>query len=89
MTSSPTTIDARTKKDDSLFFRMAIIPKIKAAIFAENRIGTVTSHQRSPKERTLNPSTKSTETATTIKNQKFSQTDHFPNFVCGFSSISK
>jgi hypothetical protein len=66
---------------------MAVIPKIKAAKLAKNTIGTVTSHQWSSKDNIPSALVKIIETIIIIRKKAFSQTDHLPNFVCGFNCM--
>lgn len=87
MVSKPIMTEAYTRTEDSLFFRMAIIPKMKAEMLAENTSGTVTSHQRPSNESTPSPLTRIIEKTIADRKKAFNPTDHFPDFVRGSSFI--
>ncbi len=85
--SMPIITDKYTNNDLS-FFLTALIPKTKAVISIRNATGTVTSHQLSSKESIFNIKTNTKEVVITARKNMFKHTDHLPNFVFGFISIT-
>ena len=81
--SAPTPTETSTRAEESLYFRRARMPSIKAAIVAEKMIGAVMSHQRSLDESQLGVFKSRAEIPAPAKKNVCNPTDHLPTLVSG------
>ena len=83
ITHKPRIIDRSTATELSWYFRLAIIPMMKAMMLAGKIMATVKSHQRSSKLRTRKTFTNKIETTTAVTKKRCNPNDHLPNVVFG------